>query len=387
MKFLRKLAIRLIVVLVACAISLGLVELVLRGTPSPLANAARARNLYVLDEDDVPHARPGWSRTYVVDGRECLVEIDDHGRRKPSPPRADGQKAVLVLGDSVPFGHGVAGDEAVPPQIQKALGDARGVDAVAWNAALPGTAPFAHAAELRRQRRIDEPDLVVSCIYIGNDFLDQIPKPRIVVDGYYIDGPIASIAKSSWRVRLALQSRLAYQVEAKVGEFFPSMSLWVEANRAPKAAETIMLEQSPVNTDIGFFADATPATPFVDALLARFRSSYVALQAEAAKGPQGGPPIVVVIFPTAWHCIEGLREPELKSRKLDLAAHPNGGAQKHLVALLEDLGLPVLDLTGTLTELEDRASAWLPKDRHLSVAGCQVAGKAIAEFIAPRLGD
>jgi len=79
-------------------------------------------------------------------------------------PRSDAPRRVLHLGDSMAFGFGLARNETFTADLERLE---PGVQHI--NGAIPGTAPDAYLAVLKRWIATHEIDLVVMHVYEGND--------------------------------------------------------------------------------------------------------------------------------------------------------------------------------------------------------------------------
>lgn len=149
-----------------------------RTIPEPPTDAERlagaGRQYYVTHEDPFVRYvhRPEAELTYVG----APASIDAHGMRaRPGGDPPDDALRVVVLGDSIAFGFGVADDETIAARLEETLDAARGPD-VAPVAALTIAVPsWNHRAALHYL--IDHfdrlrPDLVVY-VPVVNDLSDQ----------------------------------------------------------------------------------------------------------------------------------------------------------------------------------------------------------------------
>lgn len=108
-----------------------------------------------------------------------LVEANSLGYRWPEfPPDPAGKPAIVVTGDSFPWGHGVEAFESVPALLAKAEPE------FAWfNLAVPGTGTDQHLLHYRKYGKTLKPSVVVEFVY-PNDLIDNLrgfryfPKPR-----------------------------------------------------------------------------------------------------------------------------------------------------------------------------------------------------------------
>ena len=103
--------------------------------------------------------------SYVVD-----YEINAHGFRGPAI-ESKTDRRLLVIGDSIPEGHGVPAEESVPTRLDRALNGSR------WSvvsAAMQGGSPLQYAANVPRYLAL-EPDAVLLVLY-ENDLWDDRAK-------------------------------------------------------------------------------------------------------------------------------------------------------------------------------------------------------------------
>ena len=157
----------------------------LRGTAADVARAPATdadRRAAALRNPGVYRVHPDPFVSYVLRGD---TELEIEGRRvrsdalglrvRPGPPAPAGALRLVVLGDSVAFGYGLADDETLAVRIEedlRAVQGGAGRPVVARTVAMPGwnyrnamAFLFDHWAEL-------QPDIVVY-IPIGNDLCDS----------------------------------------------------------------------------------------------------------------------------------------------------------------------------------------------------------------------
>jgi len=132
-------------------------------------------------DDGVLRLRPGAETTFL--GHR--VTVGNHGLRNPPvqvPKPADVYR-IVVLGDSVPFGWGVAEAEAFPRVLERDLQreprpDGKRVEVV--NAGIPGFGLVEEYLWLRDHGLAFGPDLVLHCV-IANDIDPQPRMPPLVL--------------------------------------------------------------------------------------------------------------------------------------------------------------------------------------------------------------
>ena len=117
--------------------------------------------------EDVHYSRE-FKVTYRINGQGF--------RGDPVPlPKPRGKKYLMVLGDSFVFGHGVNDEEMVTAQLKKLYRQNGQADVEVINAGfMSGTSPDdAYAFLTSPPGRAFDPDVVIQCIFLGNDFWDM----------------------------------------------------------------------------------------------------------------------------------------------------------------------------------------------------------------------
>ena len=205
----------------ACAVTFALVflELALRVLDPFHAGEAIDRETFaraILVRDDAGTLRLQRGATASLLGQE--VAVSDQGFRNPpvKVPKPEGTFRVLVIGDSVAFGWGVAAAESFPRVIETLLrdagwpGDGRTVEVV--NAGVPGWGAPNELLFLRDEGIALEPDLVLVTL-VNNDLTDVLqaiapsddPPPLVFPDwvrASYL-GRFAEQVTASWTGRTA----------------------------------------------------------------------------------------------------------------------------------------------------------------------------------------
>jgi hypothetical protein len=122
----------------------------------------------------------------LVDGQATSVNRWGQRGREHDPARTGGRRRVLVLGDSVAFGYGVADEETFAARLE-----GRGLEVV--NMAVPGYGTDQALLRLEREGGRWRPDVVLLNFCVENDPVDNVsrrffydglhPKPFFVVRG------------------------------------------------------------------------------------------------------------------------------------------------------------------------------------------------------------
>ena len=149
------------------------------------------------------------------------VRTNSRGLRGPlvDYPRTPGRTRILVLGDSIAFGYGVAESEAVGERLASRL-SARGVPAEVINSAVPSYNVEQEVAYLVTEGGKYRPDWVILAV-CWND-INEKTGVRVTPDGWLATGseqaaggPLVSLAESpeGYALRNAIKrSRLFYAV-------------------------------------------------------------------------------------------------------------------------------------------------------------------------------
>lgn len=166
------------------AASLGILELSVRAwDPDYLL---RTRGPHVSSESYGWRGRAGAS--LVLEGAKVTLNAHGYRGRELPPRRPGGARRVVVIGDSIAFGLGVADDETFAHLL-----DARTNGFEVANLGVMGYGPEQELLVLLNEGLPQLPDVVVLAVCLGNDFADvalpvslydgRAPKPRFRIDG------------------------------------------------------------------------------------------------------------------------------------------------------------------------------------------------------------
>jgi len=155
-------------------------EAVLRWTlPTPPA-MWQIGGLFQIDEQLIYSLRAGIERTWTTDEFTEVAHTNALGLRDDEVARpVTGTMRIIVLGDSMTFGHGVANDEAYPNQLErlyKAAG--RRVDVI--NAGVKGYGTDQSYRLFTTRLTGLAPQVVIVGVY-WNDVGDNVKQPLYVV--------------------------------------------------------------------------------------------------------------------------------------------------------------------------------------------------------------
>lgn len=355
--------------------------------PPAMAEFGQA-GLYVQTPSGGTGLVPGYRGTLklLLDAPDIHVEVNALGMRGPEVgDKQPGERRVLVVGDSVVFGYGVAAAETFVAGLETRLRRPER-PVVVGNGGVSGFNSYEAARRLGDLRPGFAPDLVVFTVFLGNDAFENRNRDFFVAGGLRFTGPWAVLMRDSLRARLATRSRFLLWCETWLVTNAPQHSL---VSRIVMSPEALALREGfpgvpPVwaETHAGLFGDVIDertgwpagAAAVVPRVQEDFRQALLAARAAAA-----GLPLLVLVLPTWWHVDADAHRQRLAELKFDPAAFRRGLAQQRLLALCTELGLPMLDATPWLEAEADRRGQFLPDGGHLTVAGhAVVAARLVA---------
>lgn len=176
--------------------TLLLLELLLSALFEPFHEVWQVRELFVLDDELTYAMRPDYRRVQQTDEFVEHASTNHQGLRDGAiAPRGDFEKRIVVLGDSMVFGHGVDDDESFPNQLEAVFrASGRRVDVI--NAGVKGYGT--DNAYRFYTRRIEPLDLGTDLLIFGiyhNDLHDNIGQALYTIE----DGALVPLdATHNW---------------------------------------------------------------------------------------------------------------------------------------------------------------------------------------------
>lgn len=162
--------------------TLLLLELVLTGLFEPVLHVWQVQELFRLDDDLIYSLRPNASR--VAPGEEFTERASTNAiglRDGTIRPREEFDGRIVVLGDSMVFGHGVDDHESFPNQLEAVLRErGRNVDVINAGIKGYGTDGMYKLWKTRLEPQDLEPDLLIFAVY-QNDLHDNIGQPLYTI--------------------------------------------------------------------------------------------------------------------------------------------------------------------------------------------------------------
>lgn len=314
------------------------------------------RQMFVAGPNaDLPYRlRPGLETT--VFGAHATVNALGLRGRETTVVAPPGTFRVLVLGDSVVFGHRVEDDETFPEVLARRLAAARGTPVEALNAGVQGYDSVAEAAFLEGPGRELAPQAVVVGTSL-NDYDGALTYDPTGVLTRRVPGDTAPglLARSEfvlllrWIGSWSRGELLTQALDRMEGATPP-------ANEADAAAAV----DRAVGAEHLRFYHAPDA-----ARLARLRSGYVRLRDAAAAS---GVPLVIAIFPEAYQV--GVAEPDRTPQTV-------------LLAMCVEVGVRCIDL---LPAFEAARGDLFRDVQHPNARGLAIAADVVAASLVPAPG-
>ncbi len=300
---------------------------------------------------DLPYVlRPGIETTIVG----IPLRVNALGLRGPETSRepAPGTFRVLVLGDSVVFGQGVAEEATFPAVLATRLAALRGTPVEALNAGVQGYDTVAEAAFLEGAGAALAPQAVV----VGMSLNDYDMAPGYDATGVLTrrapgDAPPGILARSEFLLLLRWlaawsQGRLMTQVLSRTaGEPPPAIG--------PDVAAAV--DRAVAAEHLRFYHQPEPAR------WARVRDGLARMRAAAEAR---GVPLVVAIFPESYQV--GVAEPDTTP-------------QRRILALCAEVGVRCVDL---LPAFSAAGGALFQDAQHPNAQGLAIAAETTAAAFA-----
>jgi len=167
---------------------------------------------FTLDREVGYLLTPGFEGCLERAELEACFTTGAAGLRGADPrPRRPGTVRILVLGDSMAWGYGVADDETFPHRLERSLAESHpGRDVQVLNGAVPGYGTADQLAWLQQRGAELDPDVVIVQFFSINDFEDNRIPARLWATLY--DGMLTSrfdvAAAHGWPWSLRVKSWL-----------------------------------------------------------------------------------------------------------------------------------------------------------------------------------
>ena len=357
----RRVLLRLLLVSASFALSLLFAELAV-GIARPQEAMTVGRGLYEPDPPRRYRLHPGY-RGRITNHVEFdnAVAIDSHGMRGPEP--TDAALRVLALGDSFTFGVGASEQQTYPARLQAHLREA-GLDAVVWNAGVPGFGVPDEVAWYERWGVPLKPNVVVIAPFLANDLQDAMPGSATrVVDGELVAGDGNGGARRwlyyhSHLFRLVKSSLLEGPLRQKLGLAEP----WARRERRRELA----LYGRDLPPELAPGAVATERA--VERLIERGLVEKAGVAAVLV-------PSLPQVDARRWRALHA----ELG---VDLRGQDPRRTNRFFTETFELAGIPVVDPTDALAAATARGERlYYARDQHLTPAGYDLLAREVARAI------
>ena len=293
------------------------------------------------------------------------VRINALGFRGPEiGPKAAGVRRVLVLGDSFVSALNVDEAEMFTSVAQDRLRRGPGQGAIeVINAGTPGYGTWHELQVLHALAPVVSPDVVLLCVYVGNDLEEnQAPRASMVRDGLLVGRRagkgILPGAIRSWLQRNSMAYVFLWRAWDQVRPIFGLRAV------EPLAHFKEIVSRNPTES---------------------IRDGYATtgkLLRELAESARGRFPVLVVLIPDElqvrpdpfWNL---LRREGRSQDDFDVDS-PSGAWS----GIAREAGLPLLDLLPVFRAEPDPERLYMSLDGHLTRRGNEVAGEALARETA-----
>jgi hypothetical protein len=268
----------------------------------------------------------------------------------PDRPHAkpDGVCRIAALGDSFAVGPAVAFEENFLTRLEKSL---RGVEVL--NFGVSGAGPREYLAVLERDVWPFQPDLVLVCIFVGNDITETLATPRALAPEQHA---LYLFGRRGWRLLQEQQRGAPAAVADRLHMPLAAETYW--------EVETRRLQVCRV--------------PVGPAMAKKWRRTLRDLERILASARCHQTTVAIVLIPDEYQVnpavlAEALRRAGLAAGAIDVPL-----PQRRLQEFCRRQQVPCLDL---LPVLQGRTDAYAPRDTHWNRQGNLAAAKAIHDWL------
>jgi lysophospholipase L1-like esterase len=256
---------------------------------------------------------------------------DDHGFNNPRTVWDAGSIDVLAVGDSFTQGWCVAPDKSFVAQIRERF-------EATVNLGMQGNGPMMMLATLREYAHALRPNIVLWFYYEGNDLDDLAMETRSdLLTAYLSSGFSQRLLTRRAEIDRALTAYIAARRRSTISE---ALSVLLNPKQFPEGI-TDFLKLTSLRTTLGLVRSGPerPSSATVDAsLIETFRQ--VVLEARRLASDMGAA-FYFVYLPDVRYRNEPSRGPRMER------------ARELVMQLLEDEGIPLIDIYPTFTARED----------------------------------
>jgi len=335
--------------------------------------------MLVVGEDFYrPDPELGWTDQANFDGRFTnIVDFDTRVQTNSLGLRGGeltGKRpAVLGIGDSFMFGHGVDAEDSFLVRGARAAG------AEPINAGVPGY-DLCQAVDLagRLLPEIGPVDAIVIAPCLANDEIDvTLGRGRMVVQhGYFVE-PGVTFDPDSWQRRL-LHPIFAHSHLVRFLRYSPAAA-WIE--RRLFGRESIDRRSLQALLD----AYRTPPTEQILRGDEETGACFARLHDLAAAR---GIPVLGLLIPDELEVRREKLAPTAAAAGVDAAGFDLDGPRERIGALLRSNGIEVVDPSAALAAgVAAGRRLWFTQDRHFTVAGSEIVGGVLADALRQALAQ
>jgi len=317
----------------------------------------------------------------------------------PDAPRPEGRPRLVFFGDSFLYGWSVREEALLPFSTRTALA-ARGIEAESYCLASSGYGTGQELLLLRRHAQRLRPDVVVLCLYTGNDLADNTlelagrttvstgawVRPYFVLDE---EGTLEPTYLHPWRAALRRWSRAFTLLDHRHYRWrYQEQGQYLRADLELGVAERVRAGLAP-SSELELLREPAPGDPWdqawrtTEALLAAFQREVEGLGAR----------LVVAVIPHVMQVEHGAIYRQLES-SARAAGDPEALArldwnlpERRLRSIFARQGIEGILLLEPLRAAHRASgeSSYL-HDYHLSSLGHERAGQLVATRLAELLG-
>lgn len=306
--------------------------------------------------------QPGARLRYTTPEFETDIAVNQLGVRDDEEigPKPQGEKRIVILGDSLVLSVQVPFDQTFPEVLERRLNEAGGATRYrVINAGVQGYGPVEELLFFRKIVGSLEPDLVLVGIFVGND------AEEAVTSGHKLSQEEA-VAEA---LRESITTRLRRVVRR-------SMVLQVLRLRVVAATDRFRGFKGTPEPPLQSYA-ANPAPRIADGLqISRSAVAQVAAEASAVGARTG-----IVLIPARFQIDEGDYQ-----RLKDGVAQAGGelvrdAATDRFRETLSTLSLPMTDLLPALRAARPGPDLFFQQNVHLTPRGHRVVADHLASFV------
>jgi hypothetical protein len=329
------------------------------------------RGLFSADPERIYRLTPGFKGILKNPEYTTHLRFNSLGFRGPEiRPKRLGGKRILVLGDSFVSALNVEEVETFTSILEARLNGESGTTNVeVVNAGTPGYGTWHELEALRTLGPKLSPDLVIICVYVGNDLTDNLnPRASKVKDGFLVGE------------------------ESRAGILPYELRAWLQRN----SMSYVLLWQGwgQIRSLVGL-KSIDPLLPLKDILSheppPRTAKGYSVSQQylrELKSFAEGHFPVLVVLIPTEVQVYPQPFWQQIGRQGVSKADYDLDLPDRTWSEMVRGLDMEMLDLLPGFRAEAGGGYLYMSLDGHLSKRGNEIAGEAIAEAAKPMLeGD